>query len=118
MERGVMLNAVIDRADESRILGDGTVRAGVRDPRQILENDAARADVGMADFGVAHLACGQTDVAPGSADQRVGILIHERMDVFCPVDRDRVPFRFRSVAEAIQNYKCCKFFQNNSAFML
>ena len=37
------------------------------DPRQILVNDPARAEIQVADFGVAHLAFGQTDIRPARA---------------------------------------------------
>src|SRR6267378_440798 len=40
---------------------------------EILKNDAARAQIEMADFGVAHLAFGETDIGAARLDFAAGI---------------------------------------------
>jgi len=43
------------------------------DARDIHVNDAAGADIEMADFAIAHLAFGQSDERTAGVDERVGI---------------------------------------------
>lgn len=56
-----------DQSVERRRLLDLVRRDGVSDARQVLHDDAAGADVEMADLGIAHLAVGQTDILAGGA---------------------------------------------------
>ena len=54
-----------------------TVRDRLVDPRQVLINNPARAQVKMADLGISHLARGQTDVFSARAQGRAGIFAIE-----------------------------------------
>src|SRR5438270_1168479 len=46
-------------------------------PREILKDDAAGAQIEMADFGVSHLAFGQTDIGAARAQLAAGIIAIE-----------------------------------------
>ena len=65
------------------------------DARAVHVHDAARADVEVADFAVAHLAVGQADKVPAGLDQRVGILAQQAVVGGLARQRDRVGFAFR-----------------------
>ena len=56
---------------ESGRLGDAAVGDGVADANQFLFHHAPRADVQVADLGVAHLAVGQSDIAAGGVQEGV-----------------------------------------------
>ena len=59
-----------DQIDQRRRAGDLARRDGVGDAWQVLHDDAAGADVEMADLGVAHLAVRQADVVARGAQER------------------------------------------------
>ena len=61
-------NGLVDRLDECGVLKEIPVFDRLCDARQFLVNDAARADVGVTDFGVAHLAVRQADAEAGCAN--------------------------------------------------
>ena len=56
-----------------RVFEEAAVGYGVGYPGQILEHDASRADVGVADLAVAHLAFRQAHVEAGGGQPGVGI---------------------------------------------
>ena len=59
-------------ADQDVVLLHLAVHDGLGDEGQLLVDDAAGADVGVADLRVAHLAVGQADAHPRRADGDVG----------------------------------------------
>ena len=72
--------AIIHRLDEDLILLEGAVLDGVVNARELLEDDAAGADVEVADLGVAHLTVGQADVLAGSTEGGVRIVRIQAVD--------------------------------------
>ena len=74
VQRRALFNAVVHRLVVGGIFKERTVLDRAGDARQVLEHDAAAADVGMADLAVAHLARGQAHVKTGGLERRVGIL--------------------------------------------
>ncbi len=50
-----------DELGEVGVLGERAVRDGFIDARQVLHDDAAGADIHVADLGIPHLARGQAD---------------------------------------------------------
>ena len=60
-----------DQLDQRRHLLDVAVGDSAADARQILHDDAAGADIEMADLGIAHLAAGQADVVARGAQKAV-----------------------------------------------
>src|SRR4030095_2419930 len=94
--------AEIDRALQHAVSREFPGFDRMIDPRQVLIHDPAGADAHMADLGVAHLAVGQTDVAPRAGDQRMRRVTPERIPGRCARGRDRVVDRGRVVTPAIQ----------------
>ena len=62
-------------------LAIAAVRDRVADPHQFLLDDAAGADVQMADLGVAHLPVRQADIAAGGVQERVRASLPQRREV-------------------------------------
>ena len=72
MQRRAALPRAVDRGEISLVAEKAAVRDGVRDARQILKHDAARADVRVADLAVADLTRRKSDVQPGGGELGVG----------------------------------------------
>ena len=62
------------RLPQGLVLGQRAVRDGGVDAREVLRHDRARAEVEMADLGVAHLALGQADRLALGGELRVRVL--------------------------------------------
>jgi hypothetical protein len=62
---------LFDQAGQRRRTFDLAARDRVADARQVLHDDAARANVEMPDLGIAHLPVGQADVAARRAQKCV-----------------------------------------------
>ena len=67
----------LHRFDQQRVREELARRDHQVDARDVHVDDAAGADVQMADFAVAHLAFGQSDVRTGGVDQRVRIFAQQ-----------------------------------------
>src|SRR5216684_7435834 len=65
------------------------------DASEILKNDAAGAQIEMADFGVPHLAFGQTDVGATRAEFAAGIIAIELIVKRCAGEQRGVAIFFR-----------------------
>ena len=76
---------------------------------QDLEDNAARADVGVTDLGVAHLALGQADVQPGGLQRRMGPAVKEPVQIRGVGDVDGVALGGSRQAEAVHDDKNCLF---------
>ena len=72
--------AIVHSLDEDLVLLEGTVLDGVVDTRELLEDDAAGADVEVTDLGVAHLTVGQADVLAGSTEGGMRIVRIQAVD--------------------------------------
>ena len=57
------LYCLVNSAAENLVLEEVTVLDGLGDAGELLVDDAACADVGMADLGISHLALGKTYIA-------------------------------------------------------
>ena len=77
-------------ARRARVLEEAAVRDRVVDPRQVLLDDRPRAEVEVADLGVAHLPVGKADVPPRGRERRVRIGAPELVE-----DRACSPARWR-----------------------
>ena len=77
---------------------------GLGDQGQLLVDDAARADVGVADFRVAHLAVGQTHAHARCANGDVGAGREQMVDIGGLGGDDGVAIRLvRHPAEAVKD---------------
>ena len=91
-----------DQPRQGGVGGQCAVRDGGIDAADVLIDDAAGAEVEMADLGIAHLAAGQPDLGAAGLQQRLRARRHEPV-----VDRrrglgDGVVLGFRAVAPAVQ----------------
>ena len=82
---------VLNGLDVDRVFKKFAVLNLLRHLRQDLEHHAARAHVGVADLGVAHLPLGQAHVQPGGLEQGVRVLGEELIQVGGIGDIDGVP---------------------------
>ena len=73
------------------------------DQGQILKNNPARAENHMADFGIAHLSCRQTDIDSGHRKPRVRIVAQHRVQVRLGSIGHCVAFFARVDAETVQD---------------
>ena len=105
VQRGVVLFAVLHRRQQSGVLKEVPVLDRLGDAGQLLIDDAARADV-----GVAHLAVGQAHVEAGRPDQRVGAGGHQAVDIRLFGRRDRVAVVLRVISKTVQDNECQRFF--------
>ena len=96
------------------ILEEITVVNGFGDLGQILKHDPARADVGVADFTVAHLSGGQTYVQPGGGQAGTGVLREELVQHGGFGGVDCVAHVAGAQAETVHNNQNGRCFHNNS----
>ena len=79
------------------------------DPRDGLIYDAARAEVEMSDFAIAHLARWQTDVLTGARQPRAWPLVVHRAKARDAGELDRVALARRAfevgMAPAVENHQ-------------
>ena len=73
------------------------------DAHDVHQQHAARADVEMADFAVAHLAVRQAHGGTGGLDQHVGVLAQEPVVGRFSRGGDGVAFYDRGKSPAIEN---------------
>ena len=73
------------------------------DPRVILVDDTAGADVQVPDFGIAHLAFGKADAELRRIDRRVGARREQPPPVRRIGARDRVVGRVLAASEAVED---------------
>ena len=74
VQGGTVLLAVFHRAQQGRVFKKVPVLNRLGDAGQLLVDDAARTDVGVANLRVAHLPVRKADIKAGSADLGVGVL--------------------------------------------
>ena len=85
---------------EQRAVGDRVV-----DPRQVLLDDRARAEVHVADLGVAHLPVGEADVAPAGRERRVRVALPELVEHRRLGERDGVARALLGEAPAVEDHE-------------
>lgn len=112
MQRGGMLTTIFKRLANSGTAPEPAAFRKVKNPCQILKNNSARTDIGVPDFGIAHLSRRQTDIASGCTYLGVRICIPNRAEVFCVLRHDCISVGIRVAAKAVHNDECSEFFQS------
>ena len=108
-EQAEQMQLAIALAGANHGLGDHRVRGELAAGNQRVDagdvhvDDAARADVEMADFAVAHLAVGQADEVIGGMEQGVGKLGEQLVVGGLAGQRNGVGLGLRPVAPAIED---------------
>ena len=110
MQRRAFCKAVVHRLVVGGVFEKCAVLDGTGDARQILEHDAAAADVGVTDLAVAHLPVGQTHVKAGGLERRVGILGKKTVEHGGVGSAHRVADGIVGQAEAVHNDQCGRSF--------
>ena len=106
MERRVVGEHRIDSFAERRVCIERSVLDSVVDGRDILINDATRAEVEMSDLAIAHLSLGQSYGVARSVDERMRVFLHERVEKRFFRLADSVAVFFGVVAESVENDQC------------
>ena len=99
----VIVDGGLYRADEGGVFKEVAVRNGFGNARELLIDDATRADIRVADLAVAHLPVGQADIHAGGADIGHRAFSHELVKPGRFRRRDGISVIGRIVAEAIHN---------------
>src|ERR1700689_3169746 len=89
--------------EENQVLKKFAVANHQVEAGAIHVNHAARTNIQMADFAVAHLPIGQADPFAGSVDQRVRETFQEVVIIRLACEGDSVAFRFGAETPAIQD---------------
>jgi hypothetical protein len=92
-----------DQGGERRQCRERAVGDGVVDPGQVLHDDAAGADIHVADFGVAHLARGQADRPAGGRQQGVWAFRGHPVEILRLRQRDGIVLSVQPVAPPVEN---------------
>ncbi|GBQ81678.1 hypothetical protein AA14337_2122 [Acetobacter malorum DSM 14337] len=69
----------VDKAGHGSTSGHAAILNGGGDAWQFLHDDAARADIQVPDFGIAHLAVGQANIFPAGAQEAAGTIFPQRI---------------------------------------
>ena len=118
VQRFAVLLCVLHGLDVDRVLEELAVLDLLGHLGQDLEHDAARAHVGVADLGVAHLPLGQTHVKPGSLERGVGVLGEEAVEIRRFGDIDGVAARGGGETVAVHDDQDCFFAHISSSLLL
>jgi len=98
--------ALIHSMQECLVLEERAVLNCLGNAGQFLVDDAASADVGVANLRVTHLTVGQTNIHAGRTDQGVGMcgeyLVEHRLLCHC----DGVALGLLAIAEAVEDDEC------------
>src|SRR4029077_1111856 len=95
--------------DEQGLAREFAVGDKLIDARAVHMDDAARADVKMAHFAVAHLTFGQTDVRAGSVYQRVGEILEQAIVVGLARKMDTVALACGTIAPSVEDSENHRF---------
>src|SRR5215471_16514053 len=92
-----------DKILQRRQIGKRALGHSLVDPHQILHDDAAGAEIGVADLRIAHLAVGQSDIMLAGVEMRMRPAPHQ----FVPYRRlrplDRVVVAIVTFAPAVED---------------
>ncbi len=105
VDTDAVLLGVLERADDLGILHDRIVAASAVDLYQILVDDAAGADIEVADLRIAHLAVGQADVLAVGAQLRVGIFFGHGRNIIGMNGGNDIRLVMAAVAPAVENHQ-------------
>ena len=101
----------------------GTIFDGIIHPAEVLKDNAARAQVQVPYFGIAHLAVRKAHVLPGSAQQAVGIVGKEVISKRGISQNSGVTVFFRDIrpqriaAPAVANNKNDRLFRRHRLYL-
>jgi hypothetical protein len=90
-------------AEQKRLAIKFAVGDELIDARAVHVDDAAGADIQVADFAVAHLSDGEADGRAGSLDQRVGEIFDDAIVVGLARESDGVAAGFGAIAPAVKD---------------
>ena len=94
---------VFHRLQQNRVRKQFSVLDHQIDAGDVHVNDAASADVEMADFAVTHLSFRQPNVRATGVNQGVGILAQQAVISRLARERDGVGFGFGAVSPAVED---------------
>jgi len=97
-----LLAHAIERFRERRKLEELPRLDRLVDAADVLENDASRAEVHVADLAVAHDAERQANFLPARGQEGVRVATEQLVEVGC-AGQDRVALRFHAVAPTVQD---------------
>ena len=106
VQRGALFLCILHRGGQRGILKEIAVLNGFCDLDELLVDDSARADIGVADLGIAHLPVRQTDIEPGGADDRVRVFREVPVKIRGVCGFDGIAVIARIDAEAVHNQQC------------
>lgn len=112
VEGAVALSRKLDGAGENGIGEEGAVLDGGIDTGDVHADDASGTEVEMADFAVAHLAVGKSDVVVAGADEGVGVGGQELVVGGLAGERDSVAVSLRAVAPAVEDGEDNRFLRH------
>ena len=111
VQRLAVVLGVVHGLQQGLVLIHVAVLGGLGDAGQLLVDNAARADVGVAHFAVAHLAVGQAHVHAGGANLGVGVLSEDFVHVGMLCRGNGVALGGGD-AKAIENHQNKRFFHS------
>ena len=103
VERPSLLGGELAGSDEDRVGVEAAVADGGVDAGHVHADDAAGAEVEVADFAVAHLAVGEADEVLAGADEGVGEVAQELVVGRFARERDGVAERVGAVTPAVED---------------
>jgi len=92
-----------DEVSERRHRGELALGYRLVDARQVLQHDAAGAEIGVADLGIAHLPVGQPDIVLAGVEVGMWPASHQPMPHRRLRALDRVVVTVRALAPAIED---------------
>ena len=105
VEGAAFLAGEVVGAGEGGVGGERAVEDGGVDAGHVHVDDAAGAEVEMADFAVAHLAFGEADEVLAGADEGVGVFAEEVVVGGLTGEGDGVAVGVGAVAPAVEDGK-------------
>src|SRR5207248_9561135 len=97
------------QVDEQRLLEEFSAHDRRVNARDLLVDNPPRADVQVADLGIAHQAVGQAHALARGVNERPGVLLQEFGIAGRPRQRDGVRFALRAIAPAVEDDEDYRF---------
>ncbi len=95
--------AALHRFEQQRLAEKFAAGDELIDARDVHLHDAARADIHVAHFAIAHLPFGQADGRTGGVNQRVGKFLEQAVVIGLAREGDGVALGFGAVAPAVED---------------
>jgi len=116
VKRPVVLRSQSDGADERGVFKEAAVRDRLVDAGNVHADDAACAEIEMADLGVAHLAVRKTDKVVAGVNEGAGKLFDKAVVDRLARKRDGIAMSIGTVTPPVEDSKddrfighcCCK----------